>query len=169
MLTGLIPLILGLGLIGFGIFIKIKDISFRKKAVPTRFLIKKVEEIKDNDIDEGTIICGYRTTFEFEYNGMKKEQVMIIPKKFNEGSIKNGLYLEKNGKGTISVSGQGFYLAKGGEVVLIAFGIIFFTVSLYCIFDLPLKILLLVLFGFIGVILLFMIFSGKSSGSKKNK
>ena len=28
MLTGLIPLILGLGLIGFGIFIKIKDISF---------------------------------------------------------------------------------------------------------------------------------------------
>ena len=167
MLTGLIPLILGLGLIGFGIFIKIKDISFKKDAVPTKFLIKKVEEVKYNDIDERRIVREYRTTFEFEYNGVLKEQVMTIPKKFDEGSTKNGLYLEKNGKGIISVAGQGFYLAKGGEVVLIAFGIVFFTVSLYFLFDLPIKILLLVLLGLIGVILLFMIFSGKSKGRKK--
>lgn len=167
MLTGLIPLILGLGLIGFGIFIKIKDISFKKEAVPTKFLIKKVEVIQGNNIDEGTVIREYRTTFEFEYNGVLKEQVMTIPKKLDEGSIKNGLYLEKNGKGIISVAGQGFYLAKGGEVVLIAFGIVFFTVSLYFLFDLPIKILLLVLLGLVGVILLFMILSGKSKGRKK--
>ncbi|MBP3800081.1 MAG: hypothetical protein ILA19_03770 [Bacilli bacterium] len=136
MLTGLIPLILGLGLIGFGIFIKIKDISFKKEAVPTKFLIKKVEVIQGNNIDEGTVIREYRTTFEFEYNGVLKEQVMTIPKKFDEGSIKNGLYLEKNGKGIISVAGQGFYLAKGGEVVLIAFGIVFllYHYILYLIF-----------------------------------
>lgn len=167
MLPGLIPLILGLGLIVFGIVIKIKDISFKKEAVPTKFLIKKVEVIQGNNIDEGTVIREYRTTFEFEYNGVLKEQVMTIPKKFDEGSIKNGLYLEKNGKGIISVAGQGFYLAKGGEVVLIAFGIVFFTVSLYFVFDFPIKILLLVFFALVGVILLFMILSGKSKGRKK--
>ena len=68
-----------------------------------------------------------------------------------------------------TIENEDFYALVPEPPVLIAFGIIFFTVSLYCIFDLPLKILLLVLFGFIGVILLFMIFSGKSSGSKKNK
>ena len=57
MLTGLIPLILGLGLIGFGIFIKIKDISFRKEAVPTKFLKYVGSEIDllyvDYNIAEG--------------------------------------------------------------------------------------------------------------------
>ena len=156
--------IVGIGLIILGIYLKIKDISFRKEARIVKFLVKKVEEISDTE--EGKkIVRGYNTTFEFEYEGNKKEYTMTTSKKFKEGSTKEGLYLLKNGKETVSISGEGFYLAKGGELILIVFGIVTLVVLL---FEISFTILIIILLLCLALFVLFpMIVSQKSNKNKK--
>ena len=52
--------VIGIGLIGLGIYLKIKDSKFKKEAVIVKFLVKKVEKISDKD-EEGEIVADFHT------------------------------------------------------------------------------------------------------------
>lgn len=158
--------LIGIGLIVLGIYLKIKDSKFKKEAVIVKFLVKKVEKVSDKD-EEGEIVRGYHTTFEFEYEGKTKEYTMITSKKFKEGSTKEGLYLLKDGKETVSISGEGFHLAKGGALALIVFGITVVLIMSYVLFKFSAWTLiycLVFLFALLGLLVI-----RPFSFSKKNK
>lgn len=138
----LIFILIALAIIVFAIYIKIKDINFRKNAIPVKLKVKEVKENKDLDDNNNEIKNGYITTFEFTLYGNKKEETLTTTKKFKVGAIKNGLYLKNDKSNTLSVEGEGFYVAKGATALLISIGMIILFLMSYIIFKFPVRTLL---------------------------
>ena len=73
--------LIGLAMIVFAIYMKIKDIKFRKNGVPVKLKVKEVKENKYLDENNKEIRNGYNITFEFSFNGIKKEETISTTKK----------------------------------------------------------------------------------------
>lgn len=144
--------LIGLAMIVFAIYMKIKDIKFRKNGVPVKLKVKEVKEDKYLDENNKEIRSGYTVTFEFVFNGIKKEETMSTTKKFKVGSTKDGVYLEDGKSNTLSVDGEGFYVSKGATIFLISFGMMILFLVGYMIFDFSTKTLLTVVITYFGLL-----------------
>lgn len=145
--------LIGLAMIFFAIYMKIKDIKFKGNGIPVKLKVKEVKENKYLDENNHEIRNGYTVTFEFVLNGIKKEETISTTKKFKVNSIKDGIYLENIKSNNLSVEGEGFFLSKGVTIFLISFGIIILFLVSYMIFDFSVKILLTVIITYIGLLL----------------
>lgn len=158
--------LIGLGMIVLAIYMQIKELKLKKKGVPVNL---KVKEIKERT----NIVNGYQTTFEFEYNGDKREETISTSKKFKVGSMKKGIYLANKNSNILSVDGEGFYMAKGGGILLSSFGMLILFLTSSMIFGFPAKIILyvvLIYFGILfGILFLYPIISSKKINSKSKK
>ena len=126
--------VVGLGLIILGIYMRIKDIKFRKNGIPVKLTVKECKKgffVDENNND----VPRYHTIFDFEYNGIKKEETIETHKKFKVGSRKEGIYLPGEKRNNLSVDGEGFYLSKGGDLFLVIFGILILFLAINEIFD----------------------------------
>lgn len=145
--------LIGLAMIFFAIYMKIKDIKFKKNGIPVKLKVKEVKENKYLDENNHEIRNGYTVTFEFVLNGIKKEETVSTTKKFKVNSIKDGIYLEDSKSNNLSVEGEGFFVSKGATIFLISFGIIILFLVSYMIFDFSVKILLTVILTYFGLLL----------------
>ena len=145
--------LIALAMIVFAIYMKIKDIKFRKNGVPVKLKVKEVKEDKYLDENDKEIRGGYIVTFEFLFNGIKKEETMSTTKKFKVGSTKDGIYLEDGKSNTLSVDGEGFYVSKGATIFLISFGMMILFLVGYMIFGFSTKTLLTVVIAYFSLLL----------------
>lgn len=145
--------LIGLAMIFFAIYMKIKDIKFKKNGIPVKLKVKEVKENKYLDENNHEIRNGYTVTFEFVLNGIKKEETVSTTKKFKVNSIKDGIYLEDSKSNNLSVEGEGFFVSKGATIFLISFGIVILFLVSYMIFDFSVKILLTVILTYFGLLL----------------
>lgn len=159
-------IIVGVALIALGIYVKHMEINFKKNGVKVKTRVILSERVNEYN---GRPANGYKTTFEFQLDGENITQTMFTNKKFKEGTIKNGVYLKGKKKNTLSVSGEGFFLAKGGEIVIIAFGVIFILAGLVTGGFIPTKTLLIALGCFIGFIFIGILFGAITKTIKKRK
>ena len=125
-----------LGLIVLSIYMKYKDIQFRKYGVPVKLKIMDVKKIKNKTKRGEEFEDGYETTFEFEYNGEIKVETLQTSKKWKTGTIKNGTYLNKGKRNNLSVGGEGFYSDNGGVIFYFVFGIIILFSCLFGMYKL---------------------------------
>lgn len=167
-----------LGLIGFAliilaIYMKIKDLKFRKKGKPVKLKVKNIKELKSEDKNNNKIVRGYYTTFEFIDNGVEREETIKTSKRFKIGSVKHGIFLEDGKSSVLSVEGEGFFFAKGGTIFLTSFGMLIILCASQIIFNFPEKILLhavLIYFVlFFGIISLISIIPTKSKSKKQSQ
>lgn len=145
--------LIGLAMIFFAIYMKIKDIKFKKNGIPVKLKVKEVKENKYLAENNHEIRNGYTVIFEFVLNGIKKEETVSTTKKFKVNSIKDGIYLEDSKSNNLSVEGEGFFISKGATIFLISFGIIILFLVSYMIFDFSVKILLTVILTYFGLLL----------------
>lgn len=145
--------LIGLAMIFFAIYMKIKDIKFKENGIPVKLKVKEVKENKYLDENNHEIRNGYTVTFEFVLNGIKKEETVSTTKKFKVNSIKDGIYLEDSKSNNLSVEGEGFFVSKGATIFLISFGIVILFLVSYMIFDFSVKILLTVILTYFGLLL----------------
>ena len=162
----MVLILVGVLLVALGVYVKYMEINFKKNGVKVRTRVISCERISEYN---GRPAKGYKTTFEFQLNGENITHTMFTSKKFKEGSVKNGVYLKGKKKNTLSVSGEGFFLAKGGEFVIIAFGVIFILGGLVMGGFIPTKTFLIALGCFVAFIFIGIILSGPSKKSKSRK
>lgn len=113
-------------IIGFTIYMLIKNKKFKKNATIVKTKVKEVEKVMSPDNTRR----GYKVTFEFEYNGELREETIFSSKRFKVDSVRDALYLEGKKKNILSVEGEGFYGDKGAGF----FGITFCMFVLYLVF-----------------------------------
>ena len=104
-------------IIGFTIYMLIKNKKFKKNATIVKTKVKKVEKVMSPD---NTRRC-YKVTFEFEYKGELREETIFSSKRFKVDSVRDALYLEDKKKNILSVEGEGFYGDKGAGFFVITF------------------------------------------------
>ena len=162
----MVLIIVGVLLISLGVYVKYKAISFKKNGIKVKARVISSERISEFN---GMPANGYKTTFELQVDGQNITETIFTNKKFQEGTTKNAAYLKGKKKNTLSVSGEGFYLAKGGEIVIILFGIIFILGGLASGGFISTKALLIAIGCFVAFIFLGIILSGSSKKRSKKK
>ncbi len=159
----------GFILVLLSIYATFKNRELKKYGVPVKLKVKSVDENKSKD----GIRIGYMTTFEFEYNGNIQEHTLLTTKKFKIGSTKKGIFLKKGKKNNLSVSGEGFYLAPGGSIVLLLFGLLFMWILFWDLLNLSLYAIILPVIGLtlylIIYITVFPVLLEKNKKSKNKK
>lgn len=165
--------LIGFGLIVFAIYMKIKDLNFRKNGVPVKLKVKKVEEISKSYDNGRKIAKEYKVTFEFDDDGSIKEETLTTLKKFKVGSVKEGIYLANARHNVLSVAGEGFYLAKGGEIFMISFGLLILFLVAHMLFEFSPKIVIYVVLAYFAsffvILYLFpLFFKNKRKRTKKD-
>lgn len=169
----IVLVLIGLGLIILAIYMKMKDLDFKKNGVPVKLKVKNVEEIFIDGKNGGKIVNGYKTTFEFSYNGNTKEETLDTSKKFKVDSIIKGIYLAKGKRNVLSVQGEGFYLSKGGEIFLIYIGLLMLFVATHLLVGFSLRIViyavLIYFILFFGLVYFFPILVKHTKPKKKNE
>lgn len=160
--------LVGLGIVVLGVYLIIKDRSFKKNGVPVKLKVKEVKSIADTDLAVNRISSeGYLTTFEFDYNGTTIEKSLTTSKKFKVGSNKNGIYLPKGKANVLKVAGEGFQLVKGGGLFLISFGLLVMFLVASKVFQFPAIVILAVVLIYFAPFFLYPLLS--SVKEKKNK
>ena len=162
----MILIIVGALLIALSIYAKYKAISFEKNGIKVKARVVKCEKINEYN---GMPANGFRTTFEFTADGENYTETMFTNKKFQEGTTKNAVYLKGKKKNALSVSGEGFYLAKGGEIVIFLFGAVFICGGLASGGFISTKALLIVIGCFVGLLFLGILLGGPSKKRSKKK
>lgn len=166
----MILIIIGILLIAVAIYAEILKIRFAKNGIQTKAKVIKSEKIKRDTSKGNRIANGYNTTFEFNINGENKTETIFTEKKFKEGSIKNCVYLQGKKGNMLSVAGEGFYLANGGAIFLILFGLVFIFGGLAFNNIITTKTIYIIAIGFFATVLLaIFIMSLLPKKLKKNK
>lgn len=80
---------------------------------------------------------GYKTTFEFEYNGNVINKTMKTRRQFTVGNEYEGLYLADGSKNCITVEGEGSSIGKGVALIFIiaSLAIMFLGIGLLGTFE----------------------------------
>jgi len=128
-------LFVGLGLIAFAIYGKIKDNKFRKKGIVVNAKVKEISPSEEN-----SSVPNYATTFEFEYEGTTLEKHLTISKNFKVGSQKEAIYFPS--KDTLSVEGEGFSMSTGAMLALFVLAIPCLVTAAWILLDFSFKIVL---------------------------
>lgn len=152
----------------FSIYLKVKDIKFKKKGIPVKLRVKKVDKmyLKTRNVNDKQIRNGYEVTFEFEYNGTKKDLVLNSSKRFKVGSVKNGIYLDGDDKNNLSVAGEGFWLAEGGELLLASFGLFMLSICIFASFNASMQIYIYAFLIYIMITFIIIYFPYNKSGKR---
>lgn len=117
----LIPRLIGLAIIGFGVYLLVNDILIRKKG---KIIIGKVKEIKYNEKK-----VWHRIILEIISENMTKEISFLSTKKYKIGEEIKGVYYTNKKREIISINKDGFFIPKGSTPVIILVGLIFLLVS----------------------------------------
>ena len=80
---------------------------------------------------------GYKTTFEFGYNGNVINKTMKTRRQFTVGNEYEGLYLSDGSKNCITVEGEGSFIGKGAALIFIiaSLAIMFLGIGLLGTFE----------------------------------
>lgn len=117
----LIPRLIGLAIIGFGVYLLVNDILIRKKG---KIIIGKVKEIRYNEKK-----VWHRIILEIISENMTKEISFLSTKKYEIGEIIKGVYYSNKRHEIISINQEWFFIPKGSAAVIIIVGLIFLLVS----------------------------------------
>ena len=160
-------------IIGFAIYMLIKNKKFKKNATIVKTKVKKVEKVMSPDNTRR----GYKVTFEFEYNGELREETIFSSKRFKVDSVRDALYLEDKKKNILSVEGEGFYGDKGAGFFVITFCMFVLYLVFCAMFNVSKRLilesaLLYILFLFGGLAIRYLILNKDkifNSNKKKQK
>lgn len=144
-----ILVLIGAGFLFLAVYLRVKDIRFKKNCIPVKMKVKETKEISSTE-NNNKIVHGYYTTFEFIVNGIKKVETISTQKKFKEGTQKEGLYDIKSN--TLSIDGEEFYVSKGASEILFSFGFLILFLASYIIFNFKTKILVIVISLYFAVL-----------------
>lgn len=162
--------LVGVFFIVAAIYIKYVAKQYEKYAVEVKATVKKVEEIYRADENGNKILVGYNTTFQFVRNGEIKEQTLISDRRFKLEGVYEGVYLDKPKVGIVSgglsVGGVGFYKAEGGEIILIAFGLMAIFACFVYWFNLGIQFILVGIIIFIIIIFGYIYFHDKAKARR---
>lgn len=166
----IIIFVLGLFLILLAIYVNFLDRQYKKYGKKVKARVKKIEALYHENGNDNKNLAGYNTTFVFEYNNVQKEETILSERRFKDGSVYNGIYLEKtNNKlipGGLNVGKEGFYKTEGAEVVLVIFGLFLIFLSLSDMLNWSTSIFLLIFIIFVLIIFGFMVFNSKTRSRK---
>ena len=167
----LLLVLIGGACIVFGVVIKVIDLNFKRKGVKVKLKVKDVEKNIDSENGKSEFNNGYKTTFIFDYNGKEMEETLITEKRFKKDSILNGVFLPDGKRNRLSVAGEGFYLAQGGDLFLIIFGILVALIGLYVMFDISVKIVIytVIIFAVLFFIIIRIIIKSNNNDIMKNQ
>lgn len=160
-------------IIGFTIYMLIKNKKFKKNATIVKTKVKEVEKVMNPD----NTCRGYKVTFEFEYNGELREETIFSSKRFKIDSVRDALYLEDKKKNILSVEGEGFYGDKGAGFFVITFCMFVLYLVFCAMFNVSKRLilesaLLYILFLFGGLAIRYLILNKDkifNSNKKKQK
>lgn len=139
----IIPLLFGFALILIAVYTKTLDILFKKRGVKVKAKVEEVKRIKNVK----------HVKFSFEYKGKTVTKILQTTHKYEVGDVKNAVFLPTSKLNPLKVGkSDGFFLVKGGELVILFFGLILLALPFITNSIMSTKILLIGFFIFFVIL-----------------
>lgn len=148
-------LLFGLGLLGFTLYGKWKEIMKKKYGVTVALtVISSRPEIKD--IQGEPMVIGYHTEFEFYLQGQRKVETILYGDELTPGTKLDGIYVQQPNNSYLVVGNSGVHLAKGGFVLGVVMSMLFITLYFILLLECNYFILYGVFIAYVVVLVLLM-------------